>query len=177
MKSNKIFILIIVVLCFLLKLEAEEPKKSTLYYLKLGAINPPGGPVLPELGLGIRHQKGNYGFDINANLGSLLFINYATVKGLFLYYPRPEHRHQLYFGAGPGFGYYLSYYPMGGSYKGASEKEGILTLEGVMGYEFRHTPHFKTFVQLEFTQPLCGFGPVKRRSFQPGAAITGGIGF
>src|SRR5581483_6211429 len=94
-------------------LHADQEKRSSLYYVKLGATHPPGDSsgILPSIGLGVRFQRDYYGFDLSANLGSIVFVNYASLKGIFLFYPRPEKRHQLYFGVGPGVGYHLTSVP------------------------------------------------------------------
>ena len=67
---------------------------------------------------------------------------------------------------------------MGGPFGSASDERGNVTVEGVLGYEFRHKHHFKTFIQLELSQPTFVFGGHKRRGgYKPGVALTGGIGF
>ena len=161
-------------------LHADQEKRSSLYYVKLGATHPPGSSsgILPSFGLGVRFQKDYYGCDLSANLGSVVFVNYASLKGMFLYYPRPEKRHQLYFGCGPGLGYHLTSVPMGAPFGSATTEYGNITLEGAIGYEFRHARHFKTFIQLELSQPTFNFGGYKHRSsYTPRVALTGGFGF
>jgi hypothetical protein len=161
-------------------LHANQENKSSLYYVKLGAVHPPGDScdVLPNFGVGVRFQTDYYGFDLSANLGSLIFINYASLKGVFLLYPWPEECHQFYFGVGPGVGYHLSSVPMGGPFGSATREYGNITLEGVVGYEFRHAPHFKTFIQLELSQPIIGFGRHRSHcNYSPGVGLTGGFGF
>lgn len=174
----KVLIILSLVSFVSLGLHAEE-KRSSLYYLKLGVIHPPGDStgILPSFGLGARFQRGYYGFDLSANLGTAIFINYASLKGLFLFYPRPEKKHQLYCGIGPGIGYHLSSVPLGQPFGAATSKCGHVTLEACLGYEFRHTDHFKTFIQLELSQPIVGFGGHGSRSYKPGVAVVGGIGF
>lgn len=161
-------------------LHANQEKRSALYYVKLGAAHPPGtsSAILPSFGLGARFQKDSYGFDLSTNINSLIFINYTSLKGVFLFYPRPEKRHQLYFGMGPGLGYHLISVPMGGHYGSATTKYGDITLEGLVGYEFRHANHIKTFIQLELSQPSYVFGrPKLHNRYKPGIALTGGLGF
>lgn len=178
--SKKILFILSFLFCLLLSLDAEEEKRSSLYYIKLGITHPPGDSsgILPSFGLGARFQKDCYGFDLSANLGSIVFINYASLKGLFLFYPQPEKKHQLYCGIGPGIGYHLSFVPIGQPFGSTSNECGNMTLEGVLGYEFRHARHFKTFIQLELSQPTFGFGGHgPHTSYKPGVALTGGIGF
>lgn len=161
-------------------LHADQENESSLYYVKLGATHPPGDSsgILPSIGLGVRFQRDYYGFDLSANLGSIFFVNDASLKGIFLFYPRSEKRHQLYFGVGPGVGYHLTSVPMGAPFGGATTEYGNVTLEGVIGYEFRHARHFKTFIQLELSQPAFGFGGHKHHcSYKPGVALIGGFGF
>ncbi len=119
---------------------------------------------MPNIGLGARYQKGHYGVDLSANLGSLILFNYASLKGMFLYYPQPEKKHPLYLGIGPGLGYHLNAIAMPAPYGGCSQDYGSVTLEGVVGYEFRHTDHFKTFIQLELSQPTIDFAGSKDRT-------------
>lgn len=118
----------------------------------MSALNIAGdSEVLPTIGLGARFQKNKHGFDISANFSSLIFTNYASLKGLFLFYPYPEKKNQFYLGVGPGIGYHLNFVPMGSPYGTASDSRGSVTLEGVLGYEFRHSKHLKTFIQLEIS--------------------------
>ena len=179
MKTRKALILLLITSSFLPILGASEEKKSSLYYAKLGATYPPGDSiVLPTFGIGARFQRDHYGLDLSANLGSILLINYASLKGTFLFYPQPEKKNQLYFGVGPGVGYYLDSIPMGHPHGSTSGEWGIVTVEGVFGYEFRHTDHFKTFVQLELSQPTFGFAEQRHHSdYRPGFALTAGFGF
>lgn len=163
-------------------LYADHEKKSSLYYMKLGVINPPGDEFgyyyVPDFGIGARFQRDYYGFDLSVNLGSIVFLNYASIKGIFLCYPQPEKRDQLYFGLGPGIGYQLTAVPMGQPFGCATTEYGNVTLEGALGYEFRHARHFKTFIQLELSQPTLGFGRQGHCcSYKPGTALTGGFGF
>lgn len=159
---------------------ADQENRSSLYYVKLGVTHPTGDSsgILPSFGLGTRFQNDYYGFDLSVNLASIIFINYASLKGLVLFYPRPEKRNQLYLGIGPGLGYHLTSVPLGGPFGGATNEYGSVTLEGVVGYEFRHTSHFKTFIQLELSQPTFGFGRHAHHcNYKPGFALTGGFGF
>ncbi len=157
-------------------LHADPEKKSSLYYVKLGVAHSSSG--LANFGFGARFQRDYCGFDLSANLSTLVFINEASLKGIFLYYPQPEKRHQLYFGIGPGVGYHSASVPMGGPYGSATTEYGNITLEGVIGYEFRHSQHFKTFIQLELSQPIFIFGKHTYHSrYKPGAALMGGVGF
>ena len=179
-KTKKILLALLFLSYVLPSLRAGEEKKSSLYYMKLGITHPPGNSsaFLPNFGLGIRFQKDNYGFDLSANLGSIVFINYASLKGTLLFYPRPEKKHQLYFGIGPGIGYHVSAIPMGSPFGGVSHENGNVTVEGVLGCEFRHAHHFKTFIQLELSQPTFCFGKHGHHDgYKPGVALTGGIGF
>lgn len=164
---------------FVSNLTAFEVKKSSLYYLKLGASNPPGNSgVLPTLGIGARFQKNAWGLDLSGNLNSLILINYISLKGSFLYYPFPKKRNQFYIGMGPGIGYHVSSIPMGQPYGATSNQHGSLTVEGIMGYEFRHSALFKTFIQLEVSQPVLNFGEREKcQNYKPGLAISVGLGF
>lgn len=178
-KSKNLLIILLIVLWIPSFLPANQEKRSSLYYIKLGVAHPCGDSsyFLPSLGLGARFQKGYYGFDLSASHSTLVFMNYASLKGMFLFYPQPEKKHQLYLGVGPGIGCHFGGVPMGAPFGGASSKRWTLNLEGVLGYEFRHTAHFKTFIQLELTQPVFGFGEGHRGSYKPGFALMGGIGF
>ena len=153
---------------------------NSLYYAKLGSAYPPGDSsnILPSFGLGARFQRGHYGWDLSLNLASAVFINYASLKGMFLFYPQTETKYPLYLGFGSGIGYHLSSVPMGQPFGSRSSEYGNVTLEGILGYEFRHASHFKTFIQLELSQPAFGFGGHQHRySYRPGIAFTAGFGF
>ena len=169
----KLFIII-----FCSQLTAEEPKDHSLYYLKFGVSHPPGDSfdVLPVSGLGIRFQKEDHGYDLSVNLASALFINYVSIKGVFLLYPRQEKPYPFYYGFGQEVGCYLDLVPMGQPFGGVSHTHGIIALEVLLGYEFRQAQHFKTFIQLELSQPICNFGMSHHR-YQSGLALTAGIGF
>lgn len=179
-KLKKSLTFLLFVLAIASFLPAHQEKRSSLYYVKLGVAHPCGdsSDFLPSCGIGARFQKDYYGFDLSANISSMLFINDASLRGMFLFYPQPEKKHQFYLGVGPGISYRLIGVPMGAPFGGASRKRWNVTLEGALGYEFRHTPYFKTFIQLELTQPVFGFGGRGHRcSYAPGFALTGGIGF
>lgn len=152
-------------------------QKTSLYYIKLGAAHPFEGTheILPSFGLGARFQKNYYGFDLSASLDSLVLINRVSLKSLLLFFPFPEKKHRPYFGVGPGTTYQVLEIPMGQPFGVKSRQQGWITLEGVCGYEFRNHDHFKTFVQLELSQPLFQFQGY--RCYKPTAAIQTGIGF
>ncbi len=180
LNTKKILIALLFVSCLLPSLNAAEEKKSTLSYMKLGMAHPPGDSfiILPSCGLGMRFQKGCHGFDLSANLDSILFLNYASLKGMYLFYPQPEKKHPLYVGIGPGIGYRLSLFPMGQPFGSGSSKRGMATLEGVLGCPFRQNHSLKTFLQLELSQPALHFGRDRGRgNSYPGVALTTGIGF
>jgi hypothetical protein len=180
LKIKKILFSLLFISCLLSSLDADEGKKFSLYYIKIGLTKVPGdsSAILPSFGLGARFQRDYCGFDLSANIGSIVFNNYVSLKGIFLFYPQPQKKHQLYFGIGPGIGYHLNSIPLGDSFGSASDERGNVTIEGVLGYEFRHAPHFKTFIQIELSQPVFGFyGQGRHCSYKPGIAFTGGIGF
>jgi hypothetical protein len=165
--------LIVLILAFGGSLVAVE--SSSLYYIKLGGIHPPGNTVdlLPTASLGARFERGGYGCDLSLNFGSCIFENYTSLKGIFLFYPRPQKRDRFYLGMGPGVGFRSSSAPMGGPYGATHSEWRWITLEGVLGYELRF-PYLKTFIQLEGTQPaLCLDG----KHYEPALALTLGLGF
>ena len=171
---KKCFLLnFLVVLSFILtnSLNAnEEEKRNSLYYFKLGVATPPGMSNyvsdLPNICIGARFQKNYYGVDLSANITSIVVINYFSLKSVFLLYPLPEKKHQLYLGLGPGAGYEVDIF----------REYGSLNLEGVLGYEFRHHRHFKTFVQFEISQPVFSGSPYNSK-YVPGIALSIGAGF
>lgn len=175
MKLKIIFLLVFVIL--FPGLYAFETKESSSYYFKLGATYPPkNSGLLPTVGLGIRVQKDYCGLDLSANLGTLVFVNYASLKSLCLFYPYPASRDQIYFGVGPGIGYQLNSIPKGIALHMASCRRGFLTVEGLIGYEFRHSDYYKTFMQIELFQPIISLNK-HHRHYKPGIAFTAGIGF
>lgn len=150
-------------------LHADQENNSSLYYVKLSAPVPLRyGSILPTFGVGARFQRDYYGFDLSANLVPYKSFRYGYLKGICLYYPQPENKNQLYFGFGPGIGSFFS--------SRTRNRPGIVTLNGVVGYEFRHTPHFKTFIEIELTEPILSFGKHPRVD-GPGVVLTGGVGF
>jgi hypothetical protein len=172
LKSLFIFLLIIPAL------NAFEEQESSLRYLKMGAVHPPaqsGEGVVPTFGLGMRCQRDHYGYDLSLNLGTLIFTNEVSVKGMFLYYPYPEQKNQLYLGMGPGVGYHVDVIPMGAPYGGTSHEYGYLTAEGVAGYEWRPARPIKPFVELGISQPVAHFRG--RASHKPGSGLSFGFGF
>jgi len=141
------------------------------YYAKIGAVIPPGDVIaLPNVGLGARFIKEKYSLDLSVSLGSLIFFNYASVKGVFLY-----HKKSLYMGVGPGLGYYESSVPMGGPFGAATTSSKMLNIEGVVGYQFRKGHRVKPFVQLELSQPTLCFGSAS--THRPGLALSSGLAF
>ena len=159
-------------------LDAEEENRSSLYYMKLGAVFPPGDSayVLPVYGIGTRFQRSYYGIDLSANVATTGSINYLSLKGLFLFYPHPEKKNQFYLGIGPGIGYYTTA-GLIDPYASRSHECTMATLEGVIGYELRHSQRFKTFVQLEPSQPVFQLTDDHPCRYKPGVALTFGIGF
>lgn len=168
----KLKLLLFLLVGMISTLNAFELDNSSLY-VKLGAERlATDSETLPKFGLGARFQRNRYGLDLSVNLEYTIF-NYYSIKGMFLFYPYPEKKNQLYFGIGPEIGYQFKAVPLNHSSKG-----GRLSLEGVLGYEFRHSDHFKTFIQLELTQPILHFGGGHQHgSLEPGIALTAGIGF
>jgi hypothetical protein len=173
----KILILIFSFLVIsIVDIKSEEITRSSLYYIKFGVCDPPSDRpmILPNFGVGARFQRDYYGLDLSINTSSIVLINYASIKGLFLYYPYPEKKNQFYIGVGPGVGYHLS-----AGLWGSSSTKTSGSLEALIGYEFRHAEYFKTFVQLEFSQPFCSFSSSHYSSnkYNPGIAFTLGMGF
>lgn len=169
---KKYIILIIILITLITSLFSDEITSSRTFYVKGGVSFPPSQknymPLpTPALGIGSRYQRGNCGFDLSLNLNSIIVINYVSVKGVFLYYPFPANDHRLYMGIGPGLGYNAS---IGG-------EGGCGSLEGIIGYEFRCSSRFRPFIQLELTQPVVRFKSKGPGQYQPGVAISIGVGF
>lgn len=168
---KKIVILVIVLIASVTSIFANDANTSSMFYFKGGASLPPCQvskrhvPV-PAVGLGYRWQKGNTGFDLSLSAGSLFVINYASVKGLFLFYPNPE-RSRFYFGVGPGYVHNVS----------IDNSNRCLSLEGVIGYEFASSYRCKPFIQLEITQPVVTFKSRFSSKKTPGVTVMFGIGF
>ncbi len=66
---------------------------------------------------------------------------------------------------------------MGGSLGSATSESSSLNFEGILGYEFRHNPHFKTFIQLEISQPVFYIKSRSHQNYTPGVALSLGVGF
>lgn len=168
---KKIITLIILLIVCVTTVFANEASSSSMVYFKGGASLPPCQvskrhvPV-PSVGLGYRWQKGRTGFDLSLNAGSLFVVNYASVKGLFLFYPNPQES-RFYFGVGPGYVHNVS----------IDNSNRCLSLEGVIGYEFASSCRCKPFIQLEITQPVVTFKSRFSSKKTPGVALMFGIGF
>jgi hypothetical protein len=141
----------------------------SMYYIKIGPTLPPGhnSHVLSTFGLGARFKYGYCGLDLSTTLSSNIIANYAVFKGMFLLYPQPSQVNGIYFGIGPGIGYHLGK---------ASHSYAMITAEGVLGYECRRSANFKTFIQLEFSQPTFCIGTYKKNQ-RAGMGLIGGVGF
>lgn len=181
-KTKKILICILCISSFA-SLHADIEKTSSLFYAKLDASRPPGESIiLPSLGLGARFQWDYIGWDLSANFASKRSIDYTSLKGLILFYPAPWKIHQFYLGIGQGVRFY-EYVGLIEAYRifphGIFANDAtIINLEGVLGYEFRHKRHLKTFIQLEPSQPLSISQGVKcNYGYSPGVALTAGVGF
>ena len=177
--TKKIIIIFLFVFCIFPTLHANDKKTSSLAYMKLGVAKPPGrfNVLLPSVGVGARFQNGYYGADLSVNLTTLVLYNYASAKGLFLYYPLPYNQHQLYFGLGPGVGCEEMPRPNCGGHIGTRATK-VLNLEGLVGYEFRHARFFKTFVQIELSQPVHVMnGYQNKNNYIPCVGLSFGIGF
>ena len=169
--SKYLIVLILLVTSFT-SLFSNEVKSSDSFYIKGGVAVPPGHRLnsylpIPTIGIGRRHQMGYHGYDLSLNFSSVMLINSLSAKGMYLYYPFPNEKYRLYLGAGPGVGYNCSLEVEG----------GFISLEGVIGVEFQCSPHFKPFVQLEATQPVCSFYGKGAGNHRPGVALTIGVGF
>ncbi len=159
-------------------LSAQE-MRSSLYYIEMGGtyLGQDSFVPIPTVGLGARWQKNQLGFDLCAQLASVLFINQAKLKSHLLLYPLINKGYPFYCGIGPEVGYFLDAVLMGQPFGGGTRSGGFVGVGEVCGYEFRHTPHLKTFIQLELHQkalPLSGEG--KHRWHTEGAILFG-LGF
>ena len=123
------------------------------------------GILLPTVGLGARFQQGHFGCDLSASLGSVIVINELKGKALCLWYPYPESKHRFYCGVGPGVSYALDLF----------NTRSFITAEGLIGFEFKHARFFKTFLQLELSQPVHRLSA--GRHFPASAALSFGLGF
>lgn len=164
MKFIVTFILLTTTLLF-----GEDTERR--YYVKMGAAYPP----LPTFGIGARFQHGQNGFDLSANIDSLLIFNYGEIKGLYLYYPYPEEDHPVYMGIGLGVAYRINLFNDKGLY---GYSGGTIPIHFVFGREFRKNHHLKTFVQLEVSQPVIHFDRLNgNHSYAPRVAAVFGLGF
>lgn len=144
-------------------LQADLNRNSQMCYVKVGAGYFTKGIYLPNFGLGVRFQREEHGCDLSFSFGSLVFENYASLKGMYLFYPKLQDKNQLYLGFGSGVGYYLSSVPMGMPYGSVTKSYASLNLEAVLGYEFNVNCYFKPFIQLELSQPIFNFSRSKYR--------------
>lgn len=154
---------------------SEELPRQQSSYVKMGVAFPP----MPTFGVGTRFQQGKTGFDLSANIDSLLVFNYGEIKGLYLYYPHHEEESPVYFGIGTGIAYRVNLIEGKGLFSSNTNAEqGTIPLDFIVGREFRADNRLKTFVQLEISQPLINFNHQEGKgSFSPRASVTFGMGF
>lgn len=86
--------------------EVVPPNTNTQYgYLSLGV-----GPLpipLPQFGVGYRFQRGANGFDVNANVFTIVELTEAQMGLHYFYYMKPNVEKEFYVGFGPAVGAYF----------------------------------------------------------------------
>lgn len=151
-------------------LTAEE----TSNYVKAGVAFPP----MPTVGIGTRIHHERTAIDLSANFDSLIAFNYGELKGLYLYYPRPDEENPLYYGVGTGIAYRINLIEAKGIYRSQNTSQGIIPIDFVVGREYREEGCMQTFLQFELSQPVIRFArDYGKGSYVPRAAVTYGWGF
>lgn len=147
----------------------SSPVSPTLLYLKTGGGTLANGYPQIAAGLGGRCRKDYHGLDISINVQGFLELyrseSLVAPKVQYLFYPFPHHRHALYFGGGVGYG--CAYDHDVPRHQGKREYSSIyhfLTVDGVIGCEFRRDEKFNPILQLEISN--CVVGP-KSRNYHP----------
>lgn len=148
--------------------EFEEPfsNKVDYKYFKGGV-----SAGIPSIGVGFRHHEGANGCDFSLNAGSIVFFNYAGVKALYLHYPIHAKHRYFYCGVGGGAGVLLTIIPTVVPPGSTENTDPMVSLEGVLGWEFFSHKKMKFFIQAEGSQVF----PLKIKYPLPGLSM--GMGF
>ena len=134
--------------------------------------------IVPGLGLGYRLSAGDGALDLSANYtrgkgltGEETSYFYTLPKATYLHYLAPTKGQSVYAGAGLAFG-------------GMKNKEGTkfqgLIPSATVGYEMNRKTNFRSFVQLDVSQPAIAANLTKAegKGFPgPIAEISVGAGF
>ena len=146
-------------------------------YLRMGVMDTDpvsSVQIVPGLGLGYRLNAGSSAVDFSANFthgkglnGKHTVYFYTLPKATYLHYITPEKDQSLYAGAGLAFG--------GLKTKDGSKFAGLIP-NAAVGYEMNRKANWRSFVQLDVSQPAIA---ADRSGDFPGpiAEISVGAGF
>lgn len=152
---------------------------SWLFYIKFGGGTMPEGAPSVSLGIGGRYRFGHHGLDVSLNgqafYAIIAFDGSLITKAQYLYYPYPNSRSAMYFGAGGGYGCGLrEWFVHAGGGLGISH---FLTADCMIGWEFRRDKRIKPFLQLELSQPAVYFKGKNYRPWSPAVVFSAGLGW
>jgi len=162
-------------------LEINESVSPILFYSKIGGGLMPGGAPCVSLGIGGRYRHGHHGIDfsVNGHGFTLIFMNAYSIstKAQYLYYPKPHSNYALYLGGGVGYTsmYDDAFVPINGGV-GTSHTTQFLTLDGVVGCEFRRDKKIKPILQLELSMPTIYLNDRLQSSRVPSVVLFMGVG-
>ncbi len=148
--------------------EFDEPLSNKVHY---GYFKGGASACIPSVGVGFRHHEGASGYDFSLNAGSIVFFNYAGIKALYLHYPFHAKHRYFYWGIGGGAGVLLTAFPTVVPPGSAGDIGPIVSLEGVLGWEFFSHKKMKFFIQAEGSQIF----PPRIKFPLPGLSL--GMGF
>ncbi|NGX55001.1 MAG: hypothetical protein KR126chlam2_00622 [Chlamydiae bacterium] len=85
----------------------------------------------------------------------------------------------MYFGGGGGYGWmhHEGFAPVMGGTVGSTHSTQFLTVDGVVGWEFRRDKRIKPILQLELSQPVKYLKGKNHSQWTPGAVISVGLGW
>lgn len=161
-----------------LEKKASPVEKNRSYtYLRMGALDTypdDSVQIIPGLGLGYRLNTGNGALDLSANYtrgkglkGKETAYYYTLPKAAYLHYLTPANNQSLYAGAGLAFG---------GMKNKKGDKFTGLVPNATLGYEMNRDSNFRSFIQLDVSQPALA-AETKGTFPGPIAEISLGAGF
>ena len=159
--------------------QSLRSQSESHYFLKIGAVTlPDNARPLPSLGFAWRTKQSRFGFDVSLNSASNI-ANYAfSLKANALTYAEWMGSRKLFAGCGAGLHYVSSLVLMGGPLvRGGSKDTGIITAEGVLGYQFPLTSCLLGCWQFEVSIPIANEKTHSERWPLPGFSLYFGLGF
>ncbi len=174
-----------------------KPAKNSFTYIRMSAAPVQGVGAVPGIGIGYRLASGSSAMDLSANMGvshqkhGSNAVSYTLPKANYLYYFTPTEDNSLYVGGGLAWGgIHTEVYDRQASihtdlyddeeddydhFSQRTDFDGIIA-NAAVGYELQRSKSFRSFVQLDVSQPTLAVS--QRHAFpSPSAELSIGIGF